>query len=356
MNTTPADQPPPRTSSTETVGVRSAAEILTATGAILGPAVRTAITRLPGRIEEIAAYHCGLDVRDASRPEYGGKAIRAALTLLSCEAADGDQEQAIVAAVAVELVHHASLLHDDIIDTDRFRRARPAAWVRFGTPAALLTGDALFFLAVELLTETGGRLATTGVGALAKTVRDLIHGEYTDSVTNGHNTTTVAEIEAVAAAKTAVLMARACALGAVAAGADDDTVTHLYRFGHHLGLAFQYTDDLLGLWGRLPRTGKPVGTDLAARRKTLPIVYALTTTSASAGQLTDLYHSRDPLTPQQIEWGIQLVEQAGGRAWAMSRAEHHRSRALEHLDAADPARPAATELTALADLIITRDK
>ncbi|MFE9637186.1 polyprenyl synthetase family protein [Streptomyces sp. NPDC006463] len=130
------------------------------------------------------------------------KGIRVALTLLSCQAVDGEAEQAVPAAVAVELVHNASLLHDDVIDGDRLRRGIPALWTVFGVPAAILAGDALFFLANQVLLEAGGALAAEGLPRLNRAVQDLIDGEYADVAFQDRPVVPVGEAQAMAQAKT----------------------------------------------------------------------------------------------------------------------------------------------------------
>ncbi|MFD0385834.1 polyprenyl synthetase family protein [Streptomyces stramineus] len=270
----------------------------------------------------------------------------------------GSRSAGVAAAVAVELVHNASLLHDDIIDGDLTRRGRPTLWARMGVPAAVLAGDALFFLAVHVLATAQPPMDTSaGVAVLTASVQELIEGEYTDTLLEGEGGTgaSLKEVQAMAAGKTGALMAAACALGALAGGGDEPRVAHLRAFGAHLGAAFQLVDDLLSIWGDPQRTGKPAGSDLAARKRSLPIAAALGADDPAAQQLRALYACPGPLSSAEQELTARLVEQAGGRAWARHECERHTRQALERLHGARPEPGAGAELTALARLLTTRD-
>jgi len=338
-------------------GPRTVSEVLTDARNLVAPSMRATIDRLTARIGTVAGYHLGwLDEHGARVEGDGGKAIRAALAVTACEAAGGTGLGAVPAAVAVELAHNAGLLHDDIIDEDRTRRGRDTAWVVFGTPAALLVGDALFLQAATVLAEAGGRLAEEGLLIYLQVAQRLFDGEYVDTMLEDESDDlTVARIEAMCADKTGSVIALSCALGALAAGAHRDQVAHLQAFGNHIGLAFQYVDDSLGLWGSPDRTGKPVGADLAAHKKSLPITYALTSGTPAAQELAGIYADRCELSPDRIEYATGLVESTGARAWARARADAHIETALAHLSAARPEPAPATELANLARHITSRD-
>ncbi|WP_308378063.1 polyprenyl synthetase family protein [Streptomyces sp. ISL-98] len=284
-----------------------------------------------------------------------GKAIRPALALAACEAVGGERAAGIPAAVAVELVHNASLLHDDIIDGDRLRHGRPALWALLGVPAGILTGDALFFLSVQVLSEAPPPLGTLGVGRLTLAVQELVHGEYVDTLLESRPTASVSECAAMAGGKTGALIAASCALGALAGEAGPEREEHLREFGAHVGAAFQLIDDVMGIWGDPKQTGKPAGADLAARKKTLPVAAALAADHPAGRALTERYAHHGPLSPAEIRQTAQWVEEAGGRAWAARQAARHREQALSHLTAARPAPTAAAELAALADFVTHRD-
>ncbi|WDO11379.1 polyprenyl synthetase family protein (plasmid) [Streptomyces murinus] len=282
--------------------------------------------------------------------------MRAALTLLSCEAIGGSRAAALPAAVAVELVHHASLLHDDIIGGDRIRRGHPALWAAFGVPASILAGDALFFLATQVLHEADGPLAATGLARLNGAVQDLIDGEYADVLFQDRPDVPVAETQTMSQAKTGALMAAACELGALAAGARLARVEDLRAFGAHLGAAFHLADDLLGIWGEPAVTGKPRGGDLSASKKSGPIAYALASGTPAADALARLLAGSGPLSEAHLGQAVALVEATGAHTWALDKALRHTPTAGDHLEAAAPEPLAAAELTALAYLVTGRDR
>lgn len=319
--------------------------------------LRAAVDRLPSAVRHLAGCHFGWwDRRGDPLVSVEGKEVRASLTVLACRAVGGEAEQGVPAAVAVELVHNASLLHDDVIDGDRLRRGRPALWTVFGVPAAILAGDALFFLATQVLLEAGGALATTGLVRLNEAVQQLIAGEYADVTFQDRPAVAIAEAQAMAQSKTGALIAAACALGAVAAGADEARVEPMGAFGAHLGAAFQLTDDLLGIWGDPQTTGKPRWSDLSSRKKSLPITHALASGSAAGQALARLYATPGPLSQLQLDRAARLVEEAGGRSWTQSEARRHVEEALHHLQAAEPEPRAAADMASLARRITGRDR
>ncbi|MBT2442717.1 polyprenyl synthetase family protein [Streptomyces sp. ISL-36] len=334
---------------------RCAWQLLRDAGAVTFAGVREAVETLPQEIRHPVGVHFGW-WDEAGDPATGnsGKAVRPALALLACEAVGGEQAAGAPAAVAVELVHNASLLHDDIIDGDRMRRGRPAVWAALGVPAGILAGDALFFLACQVLLAAPAPLGTQGVSQLTAAVQALIGGEYVDTLFEKRSVVSVKECAVMTAGKTGALMAAACGLGALAGGAAEARVEHLRAFGAHLGAAFQLVDDLLGIWGDPRHTGKPVGSDLVFRKKSLPVAYACAADNAAGRELVRLYGRHDRLTAEESERAAHLVEKAGGRAWATSEARRHVRTAVERLSAAHPVPVVAAELTALAQLITER--
>jgi geranylgeranyl diphosphate synthase type I len=256
--------------------------------------------------------------------------------------------------VAVELVHNFSLLHDDVMDGDLTRRHRPTAWSVFGIGAAILAGDALLTLALDVLAASGHPSAPTAMRALSAAVQELVDGQCADMELAQKSSVDMSECESMATRKTAALMGGACALGGLFAQATPDQVGHLRAFGEHLGLAFQHVDDLLGIWGKPRVTGKPVFSDLRNRKKSLPVVAALVSGTKAGGELSALYAQPGPLTEKDLKHAANLVEQAGGRTWSQSQADELTTRAIARLDELGQS-PAATELTELAHLITRRD-
>jgi len=320
-----------------------------------------AVDRLSPDIREVAAYHLGLPGIDGRPPSGGGargggggKALRPALALLSARAADAAPERAVPAAVAVELVHNFSLLHDDIMDGDTERRHRPTAWTVFGVGAAILAGDALLALAQDLLLESPPPEGVWASRCLSAAVQRLIAGQGSDLAFERRNDVTVAECLDMAGDKTAALMACSCSIGAVYVGGPAATAKNLAGFGAYAGLAFQLTDDLLGIWGSPEVTGKPVMSDLRARKKSLPVVAALTSGTPAAHELAALLAEPEPLTEEQLARAAELVEVAGGKVWAETKADAALAAAVAYLAETDMPPDVRGEFEGIAEFVTAR--
>lgn len=347
----------PSTTDIATAAVTEAQRTLAQVRKMLDPALRAAVARLPESMRALAAYHfgwCDEHGTPVTTPTGVGKAVRPALVLLATEGVGADPVRGLPAAVAMELIHNASLLHDDIIDGDTLRRGRPTLWSVFGTPAAILTGDALSFLAHQTLADAPAPLGTRGPAWLNAAVQQLIDGEYHDTTFETRPTITLAQCHAMTQAKTGALLTCALALGALAGNAHPTQITHLRHFGHHLGIAYQLTDDLLGIWGDPTHTGKPHRSDLRTHKKSLPVVAALTSNTPASHELATLYH-HTALTHEQQQHAADLITAAGGRTWATQQAHHHLTTALHHLTTAHLAPGPTTTLTALTHLTTHRN-
>jgi geranylgeranyl diphosphate synthase, type I len=327
---------------------------------LVEPALRKAVDELTGPMRTIARYHFGWADRHGNDVAGGsGKALRPALTLLAAQAAGAAAtELAVPAAVAVELVHNFSLLHDDVMDADVERRHRPSAWTVFGVPAAILAGDALLTLAVETA-RRGSQVTVAGevVGCLNEAVQALIVGQASDVEFEHRTDVTLDECVTMAAGKTGALMRCATAVGAIAVGAPTPTVRILADFGAHLGLAFQFVDDLLGIWGAPEVTGKPALVDLRSRKKSVPVVAALNSGTAAGRRLREEYFAPDGVDDdRRLGLMADLVEQAGGLKWTELAAERHIGAARRRLaELAAPER-VADALLATAMFVTRRDR
>ncbi|MGP4110904.1 polyprenyl synthetase family protein [Streptomyces sp. 4N509B] len=326
---------------------------------LVDPALREWIGRLPEPVERVASYHFGW-TDAAGRPDSApaGKALRPALVLGCAEAVGGSAASALAPAVAVELVHNFSLLHDDILDRDTTRRHRATAWTVFGSPAALLAGDALLVHASRVLAEqVGWPRAATALRWLSEATVALIEGEQTDLSFEGRAQVSLTECLAMSEGKTAALLACSCALGALWGDGSPEQTEALRRFGKHLGIAFQLADDVLGIWGDPVVTGKPAGADLARGKKSLPVAAALDSGTAAGRRLAELVaRPEGELDEAGVALMAELVTEAGGRSWAEETAQEQLGLALDSLRAADPVEPAASGLAALAGLACRRDR
>ncbi|MCX4750618.1 polyprenyl synthetase family protein [Kitasatospora sp. NBC_01287] len=347
----------------------SVPELLARGRTLCTPPLRAAIARLAPPMDAVAAYHFGWTDR-AGNPTAGdgGKAVRPALALLSAEAAGADASAGVPGAVAVELVHNFSLLHDDLMDGDETRRHRATAWTVFGPAQAILVGDALATLGTEVLLDSAlpskGHSATAADAAravrlLTTATRKLIDGQAQDLSFEHRDVVTVEECLAMEGNKTGALLAAASAVGAVLAGADDRTADALERYGHHLGLAFQAVDDLLGIWGATEVTGKPHWGDLRQRKKSLPVAAALAEGGTASRRLAELLadpHGRGEESEEVLAGRAALIEQAGGRAWTQEEARRQHTTALAALDEVSMADEVRERFVALAEFVVVRER
>lgn len=328
---------------------------------LLQPALRRSIDGLAPELRAVVSYHLGFADRDG-RPAAGdgGKAIRPALAFLSAQAAGAAPEVALPGALAVELVHNFSLLHDDVMDRDLERRHRPTAWALFGVGQAIVTGDALLVLAHELLLDPPSPERERASVALTRATARMITGQAEDLAFESRLDVTVEECLRMSAHKTGALLAYAASVGAILSGAQERVVAALEDFGLHLGLAFQAVDDILGIWGRPEATGKPVASDLRSRKKTLPVVAALEALSGKPGSGHEgdrliRFLSDGQLTEDDIVAAVSLVELGGGRERCMAEADRELQLALGSLERADVEPVARDELAELGRFVTARD-
>ncbi|MGN6129838.1 MAG: polyprenyl synthetase family protein [Nocardioidaceae bacterium] len=322
---------------------------------LVEPSMRAALDRLDERTAFVCGYHLGYWDADGRPAAGSGKGVRAVLAVLSARAAGAPAEAGVPAAVAAELVHNFSLLHDDVMDGDEERRHRPTAWSAFGTSSAILAGDALLALANEILAENGGPTTAWAIRCLNACTRRLIAGQTEDLAFESRQEVSLEECIAMAEGKTGALLACAASLGAVLVDAPASLALALADYGMHLGLAFQVVDDLLGIWGTTDRTGKPVWSDLRARKKSLPVVAALTSGTPEAASLAERYAAEEPWSEADLPEVARLIEAAGGKTWAEDAVRRESEAALRILDGLGLSADVHEDLTKLTHKLSGRD-
>lgn len=310
----------------------------------IGSSLDAAVARLDPSLQDPVRHHLA----------GGGKHVRAGLVLLGARAVGGREEAAYCGAVAIELVHNYSLLHDDIIDGDRERRHRPTVWVRYGEGVAIVGGDALAALAMQVLLDDPSPTHVRAAALLAEANQAMIAGQSADMAFERRARVSVDECLAMERGKTGALLGAAAAMGAVLGGGGDETVDALSAYGEHLGVAFQAIDDVLGIWGDPAVTGKPVGADLLARKKTLPVAVAMAADDGTAAELEAIL-SRD-LDADDAARASRLVEASGAREAVAAIADDHLKQALGALERAALDGAAKEELVSVAYYVTARDK
>jgi geranylgeranyl diphosphate synthase type I len=321
--------------------------------ATVAPALHAACDQLSPAMRRIAGHHLGfLDADGNPADRGGGKLVRGALALLSARAAGAADADGMPGAVAVELVHTFSLLHDDIMDADRERHHRPTAWTVFGSPRAILAGDDVLVLAFRVLLDSGSPHRVAALESLTDATARLIAGQAADLDLEGRLDATPQECLAMCAGKTGALLECAASIGAVLAGADAAAVERLRAFGAHLGLAFQAVDDLLGIWGDTAVTGKPVYGDLARRKTSLPVAVSLADEGDEARELAALL-GRPDLGAEELDAAVRLMEL--GRVATGAVADEELECALDALGSARIDASAGAGMAAIARFVADRE-
>ena len=282
----------------------------------------------------------------------GGKRLRPHLFLLSAHACGYTGTRHIQVAAAAELLHSATLVHDDVVDAASSRRGQPSVNATWGDAAGVLVGDFLYARALQLLVGAGSQPV---LRALSDAMLALAEGEVMQ-LSVRHSAKQLAERHylQVIERKTATLFAATAQAGALLAGAATELAQCCNRCGHYLGLAFQIADDVLDYLGEEAVVGKPCGSDFATGKITLPLILALRRAPSSATKpLRDALARRVPETLRTE--AIALVRETGAAEEALERARQYQAKALAALDGVPPGE-AAQCLRALVSQAVARDR
>ena len=286
--------------------------------------------------------------------EAGGKRFRPLLTLLAAQVAGGTSDAVVVAATSVELVHLATLYHDDVMDEATMRRGAQSANARWDNTVAILTGDYLFAHASRLVSELG----PDAVRIIAETFAELVTGQMRETRGPREGEDPVAHYLAVVAEKTGSLIATSGRFGAMFAGAEPAQVEAMRRFGEIIGTAFQVSDDIIDIASPSGSSGKTPGTDLREGVATLPVLYALAGDGPESARLRELgvgggaERGRE-LDDAAVDEALELLRGSDGLVRARRALAEQADAARAEL-AALPGGPAREALVALLDYTVDR--
>ncbi|MGZ6299903.1 MAG: polyprenyl synthetase family protein [Candidatus Limnocylindria bacterium] len=317
---------------------------------------------------EMLAYHLGLDDTEGPR----GKRLRPLLGLLAFKSLGGDYRRTLPAAAAVELGHNFSLVHDDIEDSDRERRHRPALWVLWGVPLAINAGDALFALSRLALyrlmedEEYEPQRLLDVMRVYDETCLALCEGQYLDISFERRTDVTVEEYLEMISKKTAALIGASIETGAMMASDDPQVIDAFRRLGRDLGMAFQIADDLKGSFWASADSGKSAAGDVRKRKKTYPVVWAMQNADApEVERLIEIYQpatratdgSGTPdgdalMSEELVEEVLEILELSGARAATEQEARRFRDLALEEARSLPVPAERLAELRALVESMI----
>jgi len=258
----------------------------------------------------------------------GGKRLRPALTILSAQFAGEVNSRTIAFAAAVELMHTATLIHDDIIDKAEMRRGRAAVHTLWGNEAAVMCGDFLYAVAFNILASDGD---IEVIRTMAQASSQVCEGEVLELQLAFNPNITEEQCIEIARMKTAELMAAACKIGAMSTGANSRLVNALDSFGRDLGIAFQIVDDVLDLESSVEEVGKPVGSDLLEGKVTLPVRFALDSLDEKEREIWMKRISEGAITPREVAQLAQFAREQGILERARKVAKNFACSALESL-------------------------
>jgi octaprenyl-diphosphate synthase len=268
-------------------------------------------------VDELCRYGCLL----------GGKRLRPVLVLLSAKACGEIQPAHLTLATVLEMIHTATLVHDDVLDGATTRRHLATVNSRWDSEASILLGDLLFSQAFYLASSLDDVFACRAIG---RATNRVCEGELRQKGTRGDFRLTEAEYLSIVEAKTAELCACSCLLGAHYAAADAATIQRLERYGRYLGIAFQIADDILDIVGREETTGKSLGTDLQQQKPTLPLIRMLQTVDAiTRQQILQMAASDHRDAHQSLR---KLLQQSTAIEYAQQQAHHYVAQAADQLD------------------------
>lgn len=268
----------------------------------------------------------------------GGKRLRPLLALMGCDAFGQDYKQALPIAMAVEVFHNFTLLHDDIMDAAPLRRGKPTVHTKFGTNVGILSGDVMMIYAYQFLHQLEKTELLSPIYAIFnKMAIEVCEGQQMDMNFETRQDVSLSEYVRMIEFKTSVLLAAALQMGALVGGATADDAEHLAEFGRHTGIAFQIQDDILDTFGDATKFGKKVGGDIVQNKKTFLVLKTLETAPPQVS--ADLRHWFSQITENQadeakkIEAVRTIFEMSDARKQAEQAMREHLNTAFSHLEA-----------------------
>ena len=352
------DSPPPQLTGGRSF-VKDLPSVFTRHQAVVGAALRAELDGRTLPIYDSLRYYMGwADVDGTLTNSPEGKRLRPTLCLLACEAVGGDPADALPAAVAIELVHNFSLIHDDIEDGDRTRHHRPTLWVVWGEPTALVAGNnllAISDMATQRLRDAGVSTAIKAGHILTERYLSMMEGQYLDIAYEGRTDVTVDEYLMMIERKTGALIEGAVELGAlVGAGGSNEVVEGLRAVGDDIGRIFQIRDDVLGIWGG-PALGKPIGADITRKKNSLPVVHVLEQARGAEQQELQRIYAKDEITAIDVERVLDVMDGLGTQRWCQAQAETRWNRARKRLSSLQLSSDATREFLELGEYLLVRE-
>ncbi len=317
--------------------------------------------RTPKPLYDMMRYHLGwLDENLKPVDMYRGKRFRPLLCLLSYHALSKVYDKALPAAAAIELIHNFSLIHDDIEDRDEERRHKPTVWKLWGDSQAINAGDGMHVLANLAALRLREKNVTDSkivdiLGILNDTVMKLCEGQFLDISFEERTSVSTEEYLDMIYRKTGALIESAVLVGAILGTEDKRIISNFKKFGKDLGMAFQIRDDIIGTWGVPENTGKPTGSDILNRKKTLPVIYTLERSSGKERHNLLRIYEKEELTKSDVDSVMKYMKNAGAYKYATSIASDYEKNAMKSLKKLKLDEEAGANIMELYDFLIHRE-
>lgn len=288
--------------------------------------------------------------------DLGGKRLRPVLLLLACDAFGGNTDDAIPAALAIEMFHNFTLVHDDIMDGAEIRRGKETIWNIWGEDTAILVGDTIFTLALEYLNRIEHPKRSEITEAFLKASRQVCEGQQLDMNFEDEEETSIPDYLLMIQLKTAVLIATSLKIGAMLANADEEDLKNIFEFGINIGKAFQLKDDLLDVFGNVDKFGKLPGGDILSDKKTFLLLKALSIAGKKDKAVIESYIGEGEDDPEQKVMDITAIySRLNIDKITITEMERHFERAVFHLKLVNLPEENKSELLKLAKKMMYRE-
>lgn len=287
----------------------------------------------------------------------GGKRIRPLLALMASDLFSGDIEKAKPAAIAIEVLHNFTLLHDDIMDKSPLRRGMPTVYNKYDTNTAILSGDTMFAKAFTYLLKAQENQIHDLVEAFTNASIEVCEGQAMDICFEARDDVRIEEYIEMIRLKTGVLLASALKLGAITALAEKKDMDYLYDFGLNIGIAFQLQDDILDCWSNLEDFGKVTGTDIADNKKTFLYLKSLEIADKEQKKVLLKYFSSTIFDKEEKEMAVKKIyENLNLKTIAKELMQEYNNKAMESLEKIGVDNAIKTNLIIFANKLMLRNK
>ncbi len=315
----------------------------------------------PKPLYDMMRYHLGwLDENLRTIGQYRGKRFRPILCMLAYYSLSGVYDKALPAAAAIELIHNFSLIHDDIEDRDEERRHRQTVWKLWGEAQAINAGDGMHVMANLAALRLKDKNVTDSIiveviQILNETVMLLCEGQYLDISFEDRVDVSAKEYLDMIYRKTAALIEASLHVGSLLATMDESVIKRFRKFGRDMGMAFQIRDDIIGTWGDTESTGKPKGSDIFNKKKTLPVVYTFENSSGSEKEALLKIYGKEILSERDVEFIITFMDKKGAYEYAQNTASEFEESAMNELKKLKLNEEAMDLFISLFDFLTRRD-